>query len=87
MILAGVRMVHAQGDLHMLFRVQSTSGSRYEHPLIVWDSDEDWADGTAEIQTLEELLQIAGVAGKAVVKPDMYGDGVPTIEIYDNYRE
>ena len=77
----------------MLFRVQSTSGSRYEHSLIVWDSDEDWADGTAEIQTLEELLQIANLANKtnlaksAVVAPDMYGDGVPTIEIYDTYRE
>jgi len=76
----------------MKFSVTSTSGTQYEHPLITWYEGDDWGNGEAEVSTIEELIEIANLAGYSdtkmlVVMPDRFNDGVPTLEIYDTYRE
>ena len=76
----------------MKFRVTSTSGWKYEHPLITWYEGDDWGNGEAEVTTLEQLMEIAKLGasehGKGIVVLfDLFGDGVPTLEIYDTYRE
>ena len=76
----------------MKFRVTSTSGWKYEHPLITWYEGDDWGNGEVEVTTLEQLMEIAKLGNAEhlkgiVVRLDLYGDGVPTLEIYDTYRE
>ena len=76
----------------MRFRLITTSIIDAEPILIKYPQLKDkveFVDGDAyvEVESTEELMELAKLSGEIVVGEDFIGTKEPFIEIYDGYRE